>query len=190
MVRNSSKPFKYQNQNHRRICCALILFAFLLTPINIYASEISNSEVKASWISTLIDWLNWKDSRKNEKSIICTIGRDKVYMYLKRMEVIKGKKAGKQFLVHNKSTVDDFRECSIVYVSDSEQEYYMNILEKINNAAGIVTVSSIDGFARHGGSIEFVIKHKAKLILNLKVIKNAKVIVDEELYGWVETIPN
>lgn len=189
MIRILRKPLSYQNKILKKPCCALIIAIFIFAnSIKLYANEISNSEVKAAWITTLIDWLNWRDINKNDKCIICTIGRDKVYMYLKRMEITGDKKTGKQFLVHNKSTGDDFRECNILYISDSEQEYYMNILEKINHYPGTVTISDIEGFARHGGSIEFVIRKKARLIMNLKSIKNARVIVDEELYGWIETV--
>ena len=109
-------------------------------------------------------------------------------MYLKRIEIAKSNKKSQRFSVQNKSTGDDFKECSILYISDSEQEYYANILETINGAKGVVTISSIGGFARHGGSIEFVIKKKARLIINSKVVKNAKVTIDDELYGWVETV--
>lgn len=183
------KALQYQNIIYNKICYVLIIAIFVIaTPANLYADEISNSEVKASWIYTITDWLDWKGRPKNEKSIICAVGRDKVYMYLKRMELNVNNKKHQQFFVQNKSTGDDFRECNILYISDSEQEYYANILETINGSRGVVTISSIEGFARHGGSIEFVIKKKARLVINLKVIKNAKVSIDDELYGWVETV--
>jgi len=186
-----NKTSQYRNIIRNRICYVLIIAMFLMiTPANLYGNEISTSEIKASWIYTLIDWLDWKGRSKNEKSVICAIGRDKVYMYLKRMGTnINNKKSNSRLLsIQNKAPGDDFKECNILYISDSEQEYYMNILETINNSKGIITISSIDGFARHGGSIEFVIKKKARLIINLKVVKNAKVTIDDELYGWVETI--
>ncbi len=174
---------------YNRICYALIIAIFVMVaPANLYADEISTSEVKASWIYTIIDWLDWKVRPKNEKSIICAVGRDKVYMYLKRAEISANNKKGRQFSVQNKSTSDDFKECNILYISDSEQEYYANVLETIGSSKGVITISSIDGFARHGGAIEFVIRKKARLIINLKVIKNAKVAIDDDLYGWVETI--
>lgn len=178
------------NRIRHSVCCVLIIATFLIvSPTNLYADEISNSEVKASWIYTVIDWLNWKSSPKNEKLIICAIGRDKVYMYLKRIEITSNnKKSSKQFIVQNKAPNDDLKECNMLYISDSEQEYYMNILEKATSPKGVITISSIDGFARQGGAIEFVIRKKARLIINLKVVRNAKVIIDDELYGWVETI--
>ena len=72
MVKFLSRPFLYQNKTTSRIRHIAVLLVFLLAfPAYSYASEISNSEVKASWIFTLIDWLNWKDPSKNEKPIIC-----------------------------------------------------------------------------------------------------------------------
>ncbi len=159
---------------------ALVVTLFLLaTPTKSFADEISTSEIKASWIDTIVGWLNWKNRPKSGITI-CAVGRDKVYMYLKRNN--------QKFAIRNKSTTDDFKECNILYISESEQEYYMNMLDEINGTPGIVTISSIGGFAKHGGGIEFVIKKKASLIINLKVIKAAKVAVDDELYGWVQTI--
>jgi hypothetical protein len=167
----------------------LIASLFLmLSPVNIYANEISTSEIKASWINTIVDWLDWKTRSKNTKNVICAVGRDKVYMYLKRIQLGLEAKSGGRILVKNKAPEDDFKECSILYISESEQEYYMNILEKVNDHQGIIAISSIGGFARHGGSIEFVIRKKARLIINMTSVKNAKVTVDDELYGWVETI--
>ncbi|MES2678002.1 MAG: YfiR family protein [Pseudomonadota bacterium] len=161
----------------------------MTTPAKVYGNDISTNEITASWIYTVIDWLDWKNRPKNEKFVICAVGRDKVYMYLKRMENnANNKKSQRQFSVQNKATGDDLKECNIVYISESEQEYYMNILETINGAKGVITISSIDGFARHGGAIEFVMKKKARLIINMKAVKNAKVKVDDDLYGWVETI--
>lgn len=176
-------------------CHILMVILFLtIIPAKTYAGteEISTSEVKASWIYTIIEWLDWKNPSKNGKFTICAVGRDKVYMHLKRMEAKfahkNNHKFSDKFSVQNKSTIDDFKECNILYISESEQEYYMNMLDAINGAPGVIAISSIGGFARHGGSIEFVIKKKARLVINLKVIKNAKVAVDDELFGWVETI--
>lgn len=159
-------------------------------PTKSYAAtdEISTSEVKASWIYTIVDWLDWKNPAKNGKLTICAVGRDKVYLYLKRSEENSDNKNNRKFSIQNKSTRDDFKECNILYISESEQEYYMNMLDVINGAPGVVTISSINGFAKHGGGIEFVIKKKARLIINLKTIKTSKVAIDDELQGWVETI--
>jgi len=184
------KTSQHPNIIYNRICSVLIISIFLIaTPAKLYGGEISTNEVTSSWIYTIIDWLDWKGRTKNEKFIICAVGRDKVYMYLKRIEInTNNNKSKRQFSVQNKATGDDFKECNVLYISDSEQEYYMNILETINGAKGVITISSINGFARHGGAIEFVIKKKARLIINLKTVKNAKVTIDDELYGWVETV--
>jgi len=56
----------------------------------------------------------------------------------------------------------------VLYISNSEQEYYQEILDGVKNYKGIVTISDIEGFARYGGMIEFVIQKKAHLLINLK----------------------
>ncbi|MFT5702681.1 MAG: hypothetical protein ACJAZX_001120 [Rickettsiales bacterium] len=179
-------------QNRKKLpiktCCALVAFFLIISPINLYANEVSTSEIKASWINTIIDWLDWRTRSKNEKNVICAVGRDKVYMYLRRIQLRLEVNSDGNILVKNKAPEDDFKECSILYISDSEQEYYMNILEKINDHQGIISISSIGGFAKHGGTIEFVIRKKARLIINMTSVQKARVRVDEELSGWVETI--
>lgn len=180
--------FKY-HLSLSHIACALIITLFLISPTKLNAEEeTSTSEIKASWIYTVIEWLDWQDIPKNEKFTICAIGRDKVYMYLKRIALNNKSKKVLKLNVENKSTEDDLKECRILYISESEQEYYMNILEKINNYKNIITISSINGFAKHSGAIEFVIKKKANLIINLKTFRNAHVSIDDELYGWVQTV--
>lgn len=189
MLKRADKTFKYQNLilNQRRFAF-LIAFFLILFCRNIQAEETSNSEIKASWVYTISGWLDWKERPPNEETIICAIGRDKVYMYLNKIEnSFKGKK-NRKVIILNKTTNDDLKECKILYISESEQEYYMNILASAKQKGGIITISSINGFAKHGGSIEFVIKKKARLILNMKSFNEAKVMVDEKLSCWVETI--
>lgn len=180
----------FRNQNFKSLGLIVIAMLFLMVmPKQLDASEeTSASEVKAAWINTLLDWIEWKNLPKNSKSVICTIGRDKVYMYLKRIEMSAKSKSADKFMVKNKAPEGELKECNVLYISESEQEYYMNILEKIADSKGIVTVSSIGGFAKHGGAIEFVIRKKASLIINMTTIRKAKVVLDEELYGWVETV--
>lgn len=189
MFTKKGKTFKYQNRIISQSLCAFLSVLFLIfSSENLRAEETSSSEIKATWIYTIIDWLDWKDNSKSGKFSICAIGRDKVYMYLKRMENESKNRKGRQFEIVNKTTDDDLKECKILYISDSEQEYYMNILSSVKKEKGIITISGINGFSKHGGSIEFVIRKKAHLILNMKSFKNSKVSVDEELSGWVETI--
>jgi len=184
------QKFQYHKMMYRTYYVLMVILFLIAIPTKTYAvDEISTSEIKASWIYTLVDWLDWKNHSKSGKLTICAVGRDKVYLYLKRMETNSyNKKNNRKFSVQNKSPKDDFKECNILYISESEQEYYMNMLNTISGAQGVITISSISGFASHGGAIEFVIKKKARLIMNLKVMRNAKVAIDDELYGWVETI--
>jgi len=177
----------------KTICYILFILTFILIDTNnLQAREVSNSEIKASWIYTIIDWLDWKNRPKNTESVICTIGRDKVNMYLNKIKR-KTKQQNNQkdnnlFSVKNKSPSDNFSECYILYISDSEQDYYTDILDKVNQNKNILTVSSIRGFARRGGTIEFVIKKKARLVINLRIARDAQIIIDDKLYGWAETV--
>lgn len=184
-----NKMLQYHKIIYNRFLPILTMSIFLIISANCHANEISSSEIKASWIHNIVDWVDWKTRPKNQKPTICTVGRDKVYMYLRRMEMSnKIKKGGNDFFVQNKATEDDLSQCYILYISESEQEYYTNILESINGKKGIVSISSIVGFARKGGSIEFVIKKKARLIMNIKTVNNSQTAIDEELYSWIETI--
>jgi hypothetical protein len=182
----------YKSLIHKKTFYILItLITFMLSSAQIYAKEISDSEIKASWIYTITEWLNWKTQIKGKEYNICTVGRDKVYMHLKRIKrKANSEKNNIQFNIVNKSPSDDFSNCNILYISNSEQEYHINILQKANNNKGVIAISSIRGFARRGGAIEFVIKKKARLIINIKTTNNAQVSVDDKLYGWAETIAN
>ncbi|MFT6077433.1 MAG: hypothetical protein ACJATU_000637, partial [Rickettsiales bacterium] len=92
-----------QHQKFIESCCVLAasLF-FMLSPIKLYASQTSASEIKASWIYTITDWLDWKTHPKHKKLIVCAVGRDKVYLYLSRAKKsFDKKKDGRQFIIKN-----------------------------------------------------------------------------------------
>ena len=179
----------YNNIVYKKICNILAILVLAIIPCTLCGQEVSDSEIKASWIYTITDWIDWKDNSKNKQITICSTGRDKVYMYLRRIKQTNiYQERTRSFTIINKSPADNFDECDILYISNSEQEYHIDILEMINNHKNIVTISSIEGFAKHGGTIEFSIKKKARLIINLKSINNAKIIIDNDLYGWAETI--
>lgn len=176
------KVFK-KIQCHSLAMVIILLFLCLSIKIS-YAKQASNSEIKASWISSITDWLYWKNRSKSSSPIICTVGRDKVFMHLKRIGVSNQN----NIAIKNKAPRDNFGECHILYISNSEQEYYKDILNQTRKEKNIATISSIKGFARRGGMIEFVIQQKAHLIINLKVATSSMITIDDELYSWSKTI--
>ena len=167
----------------------LIVIFIVLFPRLLWAQQTNITEIKASWIYTVTDWIYWKSRPDNQKITICTIGRDKVYIYLKKMErqsVAKNQK--NNFTVKNKDPNDNFSECYILYISESEQDYYQDILKTVKNYQGVVTVSSIKDFTRFGGAIEFVIRKKAYPVINLQVLNDIAVNVDNEFRGWAKIV--
>ena len=175
---------------HRLYKLSLLLIAVFISialptmPTTSYAQskEVNINEFKAAWIYTIIDWLDWKTRPKGTLKV-CTVGRDKVNSYLQ--DIKRDKKA--DFLILNKVPDDAFEECYILYISESEQNQYEDLLRK-TKAHSVVTISSIKGFAKHGGMIEFEAGKKASLILNLTTANNAQITIDNDLRGMVKTI--
>ncbi|MDA0902493.1 MAG: YfiR family protein, partial [Proteobacteria bacterium] len=122
--------------------CCLLLLSIVNSSSNSYAREISNSEVKASWIYTVIEWIEWYDVEETTTRVICTVGRDKVHMYLKRTKTgYENEIGGISFIIDRKNPKDNFDNCDILYISDSEQEFYLDILDKLKGKKGILTIS-------------------------------------------------
>ena len=81
------------------------------------------------------------------------------------------------------------KSCPILFISASEQGDVAELLRKTAQMH-ILTVSDIDGFARHGGIIGFVVKEdKVRLEINLSAARQAGLTISAKLLEISTVIP-
>lgn len=168
---------------------AIFLSSYMVPVVNVFAQS-DESELKANWVYTIIPYIKWLDKAEPDITI-CTIGREPIHTYLK--EIIyqpHSEKTDKLFniKVERKNLLSDFRNCLILYISDSEVKNYQEILRKTQNS-NILTISSISGFSKNGGIIEFAIRDDGVILrVNIVEAENSKIVIDSDLLGISEVI--
>lgn len=141
------------------------------------------SKVKALWVHTLMSYIKWGNDEDNSNKTICTRGLDRTYSFLK--DIQEEKKTSYKFMEIGSNA--DLQKCNLLYIATSEINNLSSILNGTESKK-IVTVSDIKGFAQDGGMIE--LSHNdgvVKLIINVKVAKQAGIIINSDLLA-VSTI--
>jgi len=110
---------------------------------------------------------------------ICIIGEDPFNTVLDA--VVAGETIeGKQVVARRVSKPEDTVRCRILYISSSEERGLDALLRTV--AAGVLTVSNINGFSRRGGMIEFVLEaNRIRFVVDLKPITDAGITVSSDL---------
>lgn len=116
----------------------------------------TQSQVEAAYLYNFGKFVTWPADRLSnaETFQICILGRDPFGSALDSIvagETIRGKKIALQRL----TTIQQAQSCMILYVSPSEERQMPAILAAAQSFS-ILTVSDLEHFAEHGGTIGLV----------------------------------
>lgn len=163
-----------------RIFLALLL---LFMSVSSSFAQIEDYKVRAGWIIAMIQYTSWHDVNKG-KPTICTIGNDSVGVFLREAKSDKALPV----LIEEKNMDSSFKDCKVLYISDSEKDRISTILKKINGLP-ILTISTVKRFAEMGGVVEFITKNnKVSLLINISSVKKAGIVIDSDLLSVSEHI--
>tara|TARA_Y100000389_G_C17468970_1_gene528462 strand:- start:3692 stop:4183 length:492 start_codon:yes stop_codon:yes gene_type:complete len=143
-----------------------ILITLFFLSYNAICYGFSNQyEAKAAWVNFIFQNIQ---TNHNNKNLICTLGLDSVGLFLKDNNNIK-----------EKIIDENFHNCRVLYISNSEENNITDIL-RITNKSEIITISDIERFLSYGGSIKLNIQNnRIHLYLNKTNIFNL------ESKGWI-----
>jgi len=97
---------------------------------------------------------------------------------------------GKKLAVRQLSNINEINNCQVVYISNSENNNLIDILDTIKHKK-ILTVSDIGNFADKGGIIGFVrIENKIRLEINLKAAEESHLKIRSDLLTLAKRIIN
>ena len=178
----------------RKLLTYMILYgicAILLIPFKVAAESDGPAEytVKATLLYKLSKFVKWPSEAfdKSDAPItLCVLGDDP---FEDALDIIKDKRVkGRPFLIGKSSDILSDGECHIIFVSSSEKENLDTVLSSLKNRF-ILTVSDIEGFARQGGMINFIIAgKKVRLEINLAVAKRAGLKISSRLLNLAKII--
>ncbi len=117
---------------------------------------------------------------------ICVYGHDPFGALLDA--TVAGEKIdGKPVVARRISHSQEATACRVLFIGDSERDQFHKILDDAGK--GVLTVSDIRGFARHGGMIEFVKEQsRIRFEVNLAVAQEAGLVLSSELLKVASTV--
>ena len=140
-------------------------------------------QVKAAFLYNFTKFVEWPDSVFTESQSAITIGIlgddpfGKDIDNLITGEIIKGKKLN----VKRFSRDQNYTDCQILFISDSEKDYLDSILKQLKKRP-ILNVSDIEKFAERGGIINFVIyQNRVRFEINIDAATQAGIIISSKL---------
>lgn len=156
-----------------RVC--LPILAFLSPPNQVFADQSSlEYKVKAAYLYNFANFITWPASNvasKNDSMHVCIYGDDP---FGQTIEPLETKKAhGYTISILRLKEKLQLSDCQIVFISASEEENLLQILDLLENQS-ILTVSDYISFAEIGGMIGFIVEQgKVRIEINLSATKQA-----------------
>jgi len=158
------------------------------------ASTNLEPNIKATLIYNFTKFVYWNDPSSNSKLKqikIKVIGADPI---VELVEYFAKKNSDELELVVKKVKPNKFNvsDCQLLYIGKSEEQRLPEIIKQVEGT-NILTVSDMEGFARRGGMIGFVVENnkmkieinidtatKAGLKINAKLLEIAKIVKKED----------
>jgi hypothetical protein len=146
------------------------------------ADSVSDREVKAAMLYNFTKFVEWPGGPPSDGAkplTICVVGRDPFGSVLEQA-VADRTVNGKPVRVA-RSQPGETKGCQIVFLSSSESNRVGEMLDALTQT-GVLTVSDIEGFAREGGVIGFVLEDsKVRFEINLEAAERARLKISARL---------
>ncbi|MBU1054600.1 MAG: YfiR family protein [Proteobacteria bacterium] len=198
IIHNQNKYYKVFTANK---VTKYILWVILILMISVsipssltYASESLNTEskLKAAFIYNFAKFVDWPATESKDTSsqpfVIGVLGRDPI---IEKLLTIEGKLIkGRKLSVRTLSDIKEINDCQVVFISTSEKNNLIGILNAIKNKE-VLTVSDIKNFVDEGGNIGFVrVENKIRFDINLKTAEKSNLKIRSDLLSLARRIIN
>lgn len=137
--------------------------------------------------SQFVEWPQQVFPRPDSPIVIGVLGEDPFGATLD--EVVRGEVVkGRPLVVRRFQSIGQLTDCQILFISRTERGHLPRILGMLKGRS-ILTVSDLEGFARDGGMIRFVLmENKIRLRVNLEATKSAGLTVSSKLLRPAQVI--
>ncbi len=171
----------------------LLLSLSLICKATAYAEDPSlEYKVKVVYLYNFTKFVSWPDATlpgDTPTLNICIVGKNPFGSLLEPITHIRNQDRAITIEHIEDIRTLEKRSCPILFISASEQDAVTELLQKTAQMH-ILTVSDIDGFARHGGIIGFVVKEdKVRLEINLSAARLAGLTISAKLLEIATVIP-
>ena len=142
----------------------------------------SEYQLKAVFLYNFLQFIEWPPEAFQDDAPICigVLGQDPFGGILEDAvsgETVKGRK----LTILRSTNVHDFARCQLVFISRSERASLPQVLS-VFEGRPVLTVSDIEGFARRGGAINFLLEgRKVRLEINPTVAQEHGLKISSQL---------
>jgi len=142
----------------------------------------ANYKLKAAYIYQFTKFTHWPKNAFEDASSsirICVLGKNP---FEKALESFSSRTSQKRNLqVEYLTSITKLGGCHVVFISKSEQKELKKILQQISHQP-VLSVSDINGFAKHGGIIGLMTKkRKVGIEINVNSSQSAKITLSSKL---------
>jgi hypothetical protein len=167
-------------RNWLGILCYLVVLAAWKTHAQPSTREY---QIKAAFLFNFAQFVEWPTNAfatTNSPLVIGVLGENPFGGALE--QTLKGEAIqGRQLTMKNSQSVEDLKDCQIIFISKSEKEHVADILSTLDSRP-VLTVSEFDGFAKRGGIINFYLDgKKVRFSINATAAKNHDLRMSSEL---------
>lgn len=162
---------------------SLVILALVLSVIALPAhAETDEYSVKAAFIFNFIRFVNLpsaSSANSDAPIAICVLGDAPLGDPLRRLtgKIVKGRPITARHI----RTIEECRNCSVLFISKSEDWRLPQALRAVNGA-GTLTIGDSEGFAKSGIMINFYIEDgKVRFEINIKSAERAGIKISSEL---------
>ena len=146
--------------------------------------------LKAAYLYNFAKFIEWPaDSFADDSApmALCVLGTGPFSSVL--AQTLRGKTVqGRPVVIKQLDEVQDADACHILFIATSERERTAQILERLEGSA-VLMVGETEGFARLGGSINFVTeRNKLRFEINVDAAKRAELRISSRLLGLARVV--
>ncbi len=172
------------------ILLTVLMIGILVAAVCAPASGSSEYEVKAAFIYNFAKFVDWPDEvfgNALSPIIIGVLGSDSMCDILE--QTVANKTAnGRKLSVKRVSRIQDLSNCNIVFISRSWSRSTNEILESTKGSS-ILTIGETEGFAKHGGIINFVMNdRKVGFEINVDIAKRESIKISSKLLSLAKIV--
>ena len=175
------------------IAIFLLALCVLVLPFGAYSFAESpiESKIKAAFVVNFARFINWPADVLDDKAaplVICTVGVEEDNQSFVGVESKKIKGHPVVLQVFNTLKGSSGAPCQLLYVKGVDQNSLQSYLEH-GDPTPVVTIGESEGFARLGGTIEFVkIKDRLSFKINNSAAKERRLQINASLLDLAEEV--
>ncbi|MEW6715710.1 MAG: YfiR family protein [Nitrospirota bacterium] len=144
----------------------------------------TESQIKAAFLYNFVKFIDWPDNANT--LTLCILGEDR---FGKDIDSIEGKAAaGKALSVRRIKSVQDIKQCRMLFIASSENERLSGILTAAQGL-NIITVGDTAGYAERGVIINFYMEqNKVRFEINKDAAARSGLKISSKLFSLARIV--